>query len=278
VASEVSAPPLPSPATPTPPVGGGDGFLTEAGELTAFAGSAIAAVRGVPRYTSEVLRQASIHARGSTVIIGILEFLIGFSVINFAFYVLKSVGATDYTGLVSGIITPRGTTPLMFGYIFAAKVGCGMVAELGAMKVNEEIAAFESEGVDPMRYLVATRLAATLLFIPLAVGVALVAGTAGDYFGAITVLHGLSPSAFLRYHWGVQSLQDQYLAFLCMAVLAGVIVIVSCFYGLRARGGPASVGSAVARSLVVNLVLIHLIVPGYLALFYGTDPHLPIGG
>jgi phospholipid/cholesterol/gamma-HCH transport system permease protein len=252
--------------------------LREAGEIAAFGLRSVAALTSAPRYAAEVLRQAAILVRGSTLIIASMTFLIAVSVINFAFYILRALAATDYTGLVSGIIIPRGTTVLMFGYIFAAKVGCGMVSEIGAMSINQETAAYEAEGVDPIRYVVGTRLAGALLFLPVVVPVALVAGTAGGYFSGILVLHGLSASAFWRYHWGVQAVNDQLLAFLCMGVQAVVIVIVSCFYGLRARGGPASVGSASARSLVVNLVLIHLIVPGYLALFYGTNAHLPIGG
>lgn len=253
-------------------------LFREAGDLAAFGASSVAALRGVPANISEVMRQTSILVRGSTAIIGTLCFLIAVGVINFAFYFLKAISATDYTGLVSGILIPRGTTPLMFGYIFAAKVGCGIVSEIGAMRINEEVSAYEAEAVDPMKYVVGTRLAATILFMPIAAAVALFAGTAGGYFSGVVVLQGLSSSAFLRYHWGVQAVNDQVLAFGCMTVTAVVVVIVSAFYGMRARGGPASVGEASARSLVVNLVLIHLIVPGYLALFYGADAHLPIGG
>jgi phospholipid/cholesterol/gamma-HCH transport system permease protein len=253
-------------------------LLQEAGDLAAFGGRSIAALRSSPRYLAEVMRQTSILTRGSTPIIAALVFLIAVSVINFGFYFLRAVSATDYTGLVAGIIIPRGTTPLMFGYIFAAKIGCGIVSELGSMEINQEVSAYEAEGVDPIRYLVATRLAAALLYLPIIVPVALVAGAAGGYFSAIIVLHGLSASAYLQYLWGVQAIKDQLLALLCMGTLAVVLTIVSCFYGLRARGGPASVGTACARSLVVSLVLIHIIVPGYLALFYGANAHLPIGG
>jgi phospholipid/cholesterol/gamma-HCH transport system permease protein len=264
--------------TPRAPRAGASGLLQEAGELAEFGGRAILALRGTPRYIAEVMRQVSLLVRGSTMIIATLVFLIAVSAINFGYYFLKAVSATDYTGLVAGIIIPRGTTVLMFGYIFAAKVGCGMVSEIGAMQINQEVAAYEAEGVDPMRYIVATRLAAAVLYLPVIAPVALVAGAAGGYFSGVIVLHGLSSAAFLRYMWGVQGVSDELLAIGCIGLLAVVIVIVSCFYGMRARGGPASVGTYAARSLVVNLVLIHLIVPCYLALFYGTNARLPIGG
>jgi phospholipid/cholesterol/gamma-HCH transport system permease protein len=254
------------------------GFFREAGDLASFAASAVGSLRGAPANISEVMRQTAILVVGSTLIIAFLELLISASLIDFAFYFLRAISATDYTGLVSGIIIPRGTTPLMFGYVFAAKVGCGIVSEIGAMKINEEIAGYEAEAVDPMRYVVGTRLAATILYMPIAVPVALLAASAGGYLSAVVILKGLSSAAFLRYHWGVQAVSDQLLTLGCITVTAVTIVIVSSFYGMRARGGPASVGAASARSLVVNLVLIHLIVPGYLALCYGADAHLPIGG
>lgn len=274
--AEPAASPLPSSGPSRPGVV--REFLREAGELTAFGLTAIADLRAAPRYVSETLRQTAILVRGSTGVMAVMAFLISYSVVNFGYYVLRAVSATDYLGVVSGIITPRGTTPLMFGYIYAAKVGCGMVAELGAMKVNDETDALESEGVDPVKYLVATRLAASLLFVPVAGLVMLVAGTAGDYFAGIVVLQGLSESAFTNYHWAVQTWTDQLLCLLCMYLLTVPIVIVSCFYGLRAKGGPAGVGTVAARALVVNLVLIHLIHPSYLAFFYGADPKIPIGG
>jgi phospholipid/cholesterol/gamma-HCH transport system permease protein len=63
-----------------------------------------------------------------------------------------------------------------------------------------------------------------------------------------------------------------------MGTMAMFIVIVSCFYGYRASGGPASVGSAVARSLLVNIVMVHVIATFYVFVFFGLNPHLPIGG
>ena len=67
---------------------------------------------------------------------------------------------------------PRAAVPIMFGYVFSAKVGCGLVAEIGAMRINDEIDAFEVEGVNPMSYVVGTRLIGALIFVPIAVTVA----------------------------------------------------------------------------------------------------------
>jgi phospholipid/cholesterol/gamma-HCH transport system permease protein len=255
-----------------------DRLLAEAGDLTSFSGRALVASLGVLRYTSEVLRQAAILIKGSTLIIAAMSACIGIALITFAVYFLQAAGATDYTGAVSGIGVPRAATPLMFGYVFAAKVGAGLTAEIGAMRIAEEIDALEAEGVEPMRYVVGVRVAATLLFLPLAVGVALIGATVGAYVNAIWILDALQPGVFLSDHWDFQNLADQLYAFGTSAVLGIGIVLVACFFGYRAEGGPAGVGNAVARSLVVNLVLVHIVVSVALVAVYGTNLGLPVGG
>jgi phospholipid/cholesterol/gamma-HCH transport system permease protein len=166
----------------------------------------------------------------------------------------------------------------MFCFIFSAKVGCGMTSEIGTMRINQEIDAFESTGVDPMRYVIATRLAATLLFLPYAVAISLLALYLGQYFEAITVLHGLAPASFSQVYWGIQTSTDQIFALVTMGVIAVSTTIVSCFYGLRTRGGPAAVGDAVARSVVINLVLGIVIASTFAAGFYGSNLHTSLGG
>jgi phospholipid/cholesterol/gamma-HCH transport system permease protein len=166
----------------------------------------------------------------------------------------------------------------MFGYVFAAKVGCGITAELGAAKVNEELDAYESEAVDPYHYVVGTRIAGALIYIPIAAAVALIGGFLGGYLNAVVVLQGLSAAGFTSVNWASQSLVDQLNLFVTAATIGVTIVVVACFYGYRAEGGPAGVGDAVARSVVVNLVLLHVIAAFFAIVFYGTDPRLPFGG
>lgn len=252
--------------------------LREAGDLAGFAAGAARALPGTPRFASEALRQAAVLVRGSTLFIFAMTAFIGFAQTTFAFFFLRSAGASDYIAFFTGITTPRAAAPIMFGYVFAAKVGCGMVAEIGAARINEEIDALESEAVDPMRYVVGTRLVGALLFVPIAVGVALVAVTAGSYVDGVWVLQALPGDTFLSNHWAAQTLADQLVALLSLGTTGMAIVLVACFFGYRASGGPAGVGRAVAKSIVVNLVLVHVVTSFYLALFYGQDLQLPIGG
>jgi phospholipid/cholesterol/gamma-HCH transport system permease protein len=254
------------------------GALIEVGDMFVFGLQSLTALRRVPRYTSEVLRQAAILVRGSTLIIFAMVTFIGMAAATFAYFFLRSAGATDYTGLFTGIVMPRAAVPIMFGYVFSAKVGCGLVAEIGAMRINEEIDAFEVEGVNPMSYVVGTRLIGALLFVPVAVTFGLLGGDLGSLFQAVPVLHATSPGGFLHYHWAAQNLTDNLQAYLNMGSMAMFIVLVSCFYGYRASGGPAGVGAACARSLLVNIVMVHVIATFWVFVFFGINPHLPIGG
>jgi phospholipid/cholesterol/gamma-HCH transport system permease protein len=253
--------------------------IVEFGELTAFSLDMVRQLPSAIRYGAEVLRQTSILVRGSTLVIMLLTFLMGFVQTNFGYYFLRSAGASDYIGLVSAVGTPRGTAAFVFGYMFAAKVGCGLTSELGAMRINEELDAYDAVGVGASRYVIATRVLGAMLYIPIAAGLALLACTIGSYVNAVHLLHAVSPETFYRFHWGNQAVADQLFALITMTTMAITIVLVSCFYGTRASGGPAGVGSAVARSLMINLVMVNILSGATTSLFYpGGNLGLPIGG
>jgi phospholipid/cholesterol/gamma-HCH transport system permease protein len=252
--------------------------LAETGELVEFAAVGLRGVPSVVRFPSEALRQAAILVRGSTVFLFVMSLFTAFSLSTVGYFFLRAGGASDLLGAFMGIAGPRGGAPVMFGYVFAAKVGCGMTAEIGSMRIAEEIDALEAEGVDPMRYVVAARIVGAMLFIPIAAGVCLFASNVGAYADGVLVLQALPGSTFLYDLWHAQSIQDQLFTFIEMAGLGMSVVLVSCFFGYRATGGPAGVGVAVARSLVVNLVLVHLVTTFFVTLFYGPDPRLPFGG
>ncbi|HWF56127.1 MAG TPA: ABC transporter permease [Solirubrobacteraceae bacterium] len=253
------------------------GAIREVGELTAFAGESARALPGALQYISETLRQTAIMIRGTTFLTFLLNLFFGAEIVNFLYFFISAIGAGDELGVV-GYAAPRQLVTTMFCFIFSAKVGCGMTSELGTMRINQEIDAFESTGVDPMKYVVATRLAATLLFIPYATAISLLALYFGQYFDAITVLHGLAPASFSQVYWGIQTSTDQIFALVTIAVTALSTSTVACFYGLRTRGGPAAVGDAVARSVVINLVLGIVITSTFAAGFYGSNLHTALGG
>jgi len=271
------AQPLTTTTRAAPPTKSGGG-LEEFGQLLRFSLTSLRDIPAALRYFSEVLRQTMLLVRGSCVFIAVMAGAIGFSATSFGYYFLKSAGAADYIGLIPGLATARFTAALLFGYAFAAKVGCGLVGEIGAMKVTEELDAYESEGVSVSRYVVATRVLASMLFTPIATAFALLGGNLGADVSAVVVVRAVSAETFWRFDWGNQSPGDQFFALVTIFVLATVITLVSCFYGVKATNGPAGVGTAVARSLLMNLVLIHVITGLMTFTVYGKNLGLPIGG
>jgi phospholipid/cholesterol/gamma-HCH transport system permease protein len=249
----------------------------EVGDLTAFAGGAVRALPGSLKYVSETLRLTANMIKGTTFLVFLLNVMFGFEIVNFLFFFLRSIGATDALG-IDGYSAARQLATTMFAFIFSSKVGCGMTSEIATMRINQEIDAFESTGVDPMRYVIATRLAATLLFVPYATAISLLALYIGQYIEAIDVLHGVAASSFSQVYWGIQTTGDQAFALVTIGVIALSTTIVACFYGLRTRGGPAAVGDAVARSVVINLVLNITIASTFAAGFYGSNLHTSLGG
>ena len=132
-----------------------------------FSLRALAATPGAWRYFAEVLRQCSMLILGSTLVLLGMQAVIGGECGLFFVYLTRPLGATAAVGLLAVPCSLRELFPYMFGYIFAAKVGCGLVAEIGSMRISEEIDALESVGIDPMQYVVGTRLLAVLLCVPL---------------------------------------------------------------------------------------------------------------
>jgi phospholipid/cholesterol/gamma-HCH transport system permease protein len=254
------------------------GSIQEFGDLSTFSVRSLLNLHGAVRYMSETLRQLAILIRGSTHLLALLSIGMGFGLINFGYYFLRSAGAADYTGLLAGIGIPRATVGMAVGYVLSAKVGGGIVSEIGAMRINEEIDALEVGGIDSIQYLVATRVAAMVLYAPIATAVLLLSQFGISYFVAVDLLHAVPPATFNQYAWGYQAVPDQLFALGIVTAICLNIVLVGCYYGYRVSGGPAAIGSAVARALLVNLVMVHVILGVGDFLVYGKNLGLPIGG
>src|SRR4030081_503381 len=139
------------------------------GEVIAFAARALAGMpRAAMRFAGEVWWYAAFLAIGSTPVALVITYFSGSECSVEAYYSLHQLGgAESLAGVFNALCDLREITPLFFGFAVGAKVGCGLVAELGTMRINEEIDALETMGVNSVRYLVSTRMAAALLVTPL---------------------------------------------------------------------------------------------------------------
>jgi phospholipid/cholesterol/gamma-HCH transport system permease protein len=256
--------------------GGLRSFLEEAGELGVFTAEAFRALLGTPRYFAECLRQAAIIVRGTSFLLLAMNVFLGISVANFGFFFLRSIGASDFTGAFTGLLTQRQTSVTMFGYVIAAKVCCGFAAELGAAKIQEEVDAYESTGVDTRQLIVGTRILAVLLFVPLATAISIVGQTLGNFLSIVVIQQGQSAHTFFSVSNSVQSVTGELYTMITVGAIGVMCAIVGCFYGLRAKGGPAGVGEVVARSLVLNLIIVHVVSALFGVIFYANHAAIPI--
>ncbi len=193
-------------------------------------------------------------------------------------YFLESQGAPAYAGVFTALCDLREAVPYAFGYMMSAKVGTGIVAELGAMRINDEIDALEVMGFDSMVFLCATRLLAAWIVLPFmyitAIGVAYLA----SYIAVVLQIGFTSPGGYLLTFWEFQSPPDVLFSLIKGMTMATTIVLVGCYYGYNASGGPVGVGEATAKSMVLNLVMVTLIGMLGTQVFWGTNPRAPIGG
>jgi phospholipid/cholesterol/gamma-HCH transport system permease protein len=253
--------------------------LREAGDLSYVSWRL---VRGSPRavrsYFTEVLRQATILATGSTIIVLTLVFSFGLVIGVEASYGARLVGAPSLAALGPAIGGLRELTPYAFGYMMAAKVSTGFVAEIGTMQICEEVDALDVMGMDSLIYLGSTRLVASWIILPLVYGISVLVGFIGAYLTAVLQVGQVSAGGYLRLFWEFQSPSDLIFSGIKGMLMGTYVVLVGVYYGYRVRGGPADVGKATARAMIVGLVGIHVIGVITSQGFWGANPRLPIGG
>ena len=255
-------------------------WIAATGEIGRFCGTVMRDVWGlrVFRFFGEALRQSGILIIGSTLVIWGLVFLIGLQCGISGAYLLKGIGAPAYSGVFTAWCDLRELVPLVFGYMMAAKVGTGIVAEIGAMRISDEIDALEVMGVDSMTFLCATRLLAAWLVLPFMYMAAIGAGFLASYIAVVQQVGAVSSGGYFLIFWQFQNPPDFLFSLIKAMFMATAIVLVGCYYGYNASGGPVGVGTATAKSMVLNLVLVHLIAALGTQVFWGANPRAPVGG
>ncbi|HEX4250510.1 MAG TPA: ABC transporter permease [Pseudonocardia sp.] len=278
--TEQAAPTPAAPVAGSAPASSGHSGIKEAlgsvGEIARFSGSVVRSLPDVRRYSSEVLAQAGILILSSGLIIWVMQGVIGFECGLEASYTLKQIGAPIYSGVFNAWCSLREMSPYMWGYIFAAKVGCGLVAEIGSMRIADEIDAMEVMGIKSRSYLVGSRVLAVWLCIPFLYTVGLGVTYVAAYLVTVVNLGGVSPGGYLYIFWLYQNPADFLYSLMKVITMSTVITFVGCYYGFTARGGSVGVGRNTAKSMMLNMVLIHIVGVLGTQLFWGLAPNAPI--
>src|SRR3954467_13109224 len=256
-------------------------WLASLGEIARFCTRTMGLVYSgrVFQFFGEALRQAGVLITGLAIVSWGLVFILGLSSCGIeGAYLNRSLGAPAYAGVFSAWCALREVVPYAFGYMLSAKVGTGIVAELGAMRISDEIDALEVMGVPPMVFLAATRLLAAWIAFPFMYLAAVGIGYFASWLAVVEQIGDLFSGGYFLIFWMFQNPPDLLFSLIKGMVMATVIVLVGCYYGYTASGGPVGVGTATAKSMVLNIVLVHIIGMMGTLVFWGANPRAPIGG
>ncbi|MBE9373802.1 ABC transporter permease [Saccharopolyspora sp. HNM0983] len=223
----------------------------------------ISVPRTLVQYPREILRLLTEVTFGSgamAIIAGTLGVMTGMAfftgtVVGLQSYAaLNQMGTSALTGFIAAYFNTREVAPLAAGLALSATVGCGFTAQLGAMRISDEVDALETMGIRSIPYLVTTRVVAgCVAVVPL-----YVVGLLSSYLASrqVTVLfYGQSAGTYDHYFHLFLPPEDVLWSFLKVLVFSSVVIMSHCYYGYTARGGPAGVGVAVGRAVRTAIVL-----------------------
>lgn len=257
------------------------------GGQTAFYVETLLAIKDVlTRYQSELLRliaQMSLGTGalavigGSVAIVGFLTLSAGSLIAIQGYSSLSNIGVEAFTGFIAAYVEGRLVSPLVAGVGLAATIGAGATAQLGAMRINEEIDALEVMGIRAVAYLASTRVVAGLIVVFPLYCIAVLMSFFAARFGT-TYVYGQSPGVYDHYFMTFLRPTDLMWSFAQAIVMAVVIMLIHTYYGFTAAGGPAGVGDAVGRAVRASMIAAVLAVLLVQLAIYGQSGNFNLSG
>jgi phospholipid/cholesterol/gamma-HCH transport system permease protein len=230
-------------------------FLASVGDLTLFAGRAI--VHGVsgPFYPRAIGRQMVDIGYYSLPVVGLSAIFTGMVLALQSYTGFSRFEAESAVATIVVLSMTRELGPVLAGLMVAGRVGASMAAEIGTMRVTEQIDALTTLSTDPFKYLVWPRLIAGLLMLPLLVLVADVIGVFGGYIVGIYKL-GFGQYEYIRNTWEFLETEDVVSGLVKAAVFGFLVALMGCYQGYHSRGGAQGVGAATTKAVVSASILI----------------------
>ncbi|NMH98277.1 ABC transporter permease [Pseudonocardia acidicola] len=214
---------------------------------------------------------------GSSVITFFITFFAGLNGGVQAYYGLKNLSLEAFAGFSGAIIVPRLLVPIIGGAALAATVGTGFTAQLGAMRISEEIDALEVMSVRSLPYLVSTRVAAGMITIIPIYAMAMVGGWLAWKLPFI-MFYGLSDGTYGHYFDTFMQPEDILYALVQAVGIAIVVILIHTYYGYTAKGGPVGVGEAVGKAVRASLVAVMVVCLLVATALYGSSDTIRISG
>lgn len=219
---------------------------------------------------------------GAMAVIGGTAAIVGFVTLSGSslvaiqgFASLGNIGVEAFTGFFSALINVRIAGPVVTGIALAATVGAGATAELGAMRISEEIDALEVMGINSISYLTSTRIVAGLVVIIPLYALAMIMSFLAPQI-VTTALYGQSTGTYEHYFRTFLRPDDVFWSFLEAIIIAAIVMVTHCYYGFNAGGGPVGVGEAVGRSMRLSLVSVQVVVLSAALALYGVNPNFAL--
>lgn len=215
----------------------------------------------------QILQQMNVIGVASFSIVVLISFFTGMVLALQSAYQMQKMSAEMYIASLVALSLTRELGPVLTGLIVAGRCGAAISAELGAMKVTEQVDALESMSVSPVHYLVVPRFLAMIIMVPLLTIYADFFGILGGYIIGVGRLN-ISSAMYIKMTWDPLAVKDVVTGLIKSLSFAGIICLVSCFEGLNSEGGAEGVGKATTSSVVKSFILIIIADCFFTALFY----------
>ncbi|MBI5428639.1 MAG: ABC transporter permease [Nitrospinae bacterium] len=224
-------------------------------------------LRGKPVKLGPVWIQMEEIGVKSTLIVFLVSFLIGVILAFQTAYQLAQMGALEYVGALVGVAVTRELGPLMTALVMAGRVGASFTAEMGAMKVADEILALEVMALNPVKFLIAPRFLAIIVMLPCLTVMADAMGLLGGFLVGVTTL-GIDPTPYIDNSLDQMKLKDVITGLIKSGVFAVIIVMVGSYMAFIIEGGSEKVGQNTRTAVVVSMILIIVADLMFTTLFY----------
>lgn len=233
-------------------------FFNEAGETARFSGRFFREVLFPPYEFKEVIKQSYEIGYRSLPLVGITAFIIGLVITLQSRPTLVEFGAEAWLPKMIGLSLIREIGPVITALICAGKVGSSIGAELGSMKVTEQIDAMEVSGTNPFKYIVVTRIISTTLMIPVLVILGDAIALYGSYL-AVKINGSVSLTLYFKQVFDVLQFSDVIPAFIKSFFFGFVIGLIGCYKGYHSKKGTEGVGRSANSAVVVASLLVFIV-------------------
>ncbi|MEW5726542.1 MAG: ABC transporter permease [Pseudomonadota bacterium] len=244
------------------------GFLAHVGRLSAFTGTALMHMVRPPFYPRLIGRSMVEIGYYSLPVVGLTAVFTGMVLALQSYSGFSRFAAEGAVATVVVLSVTRELAPVLAGLMVAGRIGASMAAEIGTMRVTEQIDALTTLSTNPFKYLVAPRLLAGVVMVPFLVLVADIIGVFGGYIVGVYKL-GFNPATYLSRTWEYLEPVDVISGLTKAAVFGFLISLMGCYNGYYSRGGAQGVGAATTNSVVSAAIMILVFNYVITALYFG---------